>query len=135
LTRRFPATGGDAAVADEGAQAAAVQRAIRPEAVALSLFALVLAAGAAAIVVLLVARAAWPTWRLTSIGTRSDTTSPAPGRWPRLAAWLTRGNVPVTAAAGVRLALEPGRGRTAVPVRAALWYVPGRAIPGRCGPE
>jgi hypothetical protein len=28
--------------------------------------------------------------------------------------------VPVTAAAGVRLALEPGRGRTAVPVRAAL---------------
>ena len=28
--------------------------------------------------------------------------------------------MPVTAAAGVRLALEPGRGRTAVPVRAAL---------------
>jgi hypothetical protein len=28
--------------------------------------------------------------------------------------------VPVTAAAGVRLALEPGRGRTAVPVRSAL---------------
>jgi hypothetical protein len=43
LTRRFPATGGGAAVADEGAQAAAVQRAIRPEAVALALFALVLA--------------------------------------------------------------------------------------------
>jgi hypothetical protein len=31
-----------------------------------------------------------------------------------------RAGVPVTAAAGVRLALEPGRGRTAVPVRAAL---------------
>jgi hypothetical protein len=207
LTRRFPAAGGGAAVADEGAQAAAVQRAIRPEAVALALFALVLAvsallivgqaatrllatcspdipalaalgltrgqlmaaglikvgvataigaavaagvavaasplmpigaarlaepdpgvsadalvlaAGAAAIVVLLVAWAAWPAWRLTSTGTRTDSTSAAPGRWPRLTGWLAGAGVPVTAAVGVRLALEPGRGRTAVPVRAAL---------------
>jgi hypothetical protein len=50
LTRRFPATGGAAEVADEGAQAAAVQRAIRPEAVALALFALVLAVTALLIV-------------------------------------------------------------------------------------
>ena len=51
LTRRFPATGGGARfVADEGAQAAAVQRAIRPEAVALALFALVLAVTALLIV-------------------------------------------------------------------------------------
>ena len=207
LTRRFPAAGGGVFVADEGTQAAAVQRAIRPEAVALALFALVLAvtallivgqaatrllatsspdtpalaalgltrwqlmaaglikvgvaaaigavvaagvavaasplmpigaarlaepdpgvsadalvlaAGAAAIVVLLVARAAWPAWRNTSMGTRRDSTPAAPGRWPRLAAWLAGASVPVTAAAGVRLALEPGRGRTAVPVRAAL---------------
>ena len=207
LTRRFPATGGGAEVADEGAQAAAVQQAIRPEAVALALFALVLAvtallivgqaatrllatsspdipalaalgltrrqlmaaglikvgvaaaigaavaagvavaasplmpigaarlaepdpgvsadatvlaAGAAAIVVLLVAWAAWPAWRLTSTGTRTDSTSAAPGRGPRLTGWLAGAGVPVTAAAGVRLALEPGRGRTAVPVRAAL---------------
>jgi hypothetical protein len=82
--------------------------------------ALVLAAGAAAIVVLLVAWAAWPAWRLASTGTRWDRASPAPGRWPRLTAWLAGAGVPVTAAAGVRLALEPGRGRTAVPVRAAL---------------
>ena len=82
--------------------------------------ALVLAAGAAAIVVLLVARAAWPAWRNTSMGTRRDSTPAAPGRWPRLTAWLAGASVPVTAAAGVRLALEPGRGRTAVPVRAAL---------------
>ena len=175
LARRFPATGGGAFVTDQGAQAAAVQRAIRPEAVALALFALVLAvtallivgqaatrllatsspdtpalaalgltrgqlmaaglikvgvaaaigaavaagvaaaasplmpigaarlaepdpgvsadalvlaAGAAAIVVLLVAWAAWPAWRLTSIGTRTDSTPAAPGRWPRLTAWL-----------------------------------------------
>jgi len=207
LTHRFPGTGGGAFVADEGAQATAVQRAIRPEAVALALFALVLAvtalpivgqaatrllatsspdspalaalgltrgqlmaaglikvgaaaaagaimaagmavaasplmpigaarlaepdpgvsadalvlaAGIAAIVVLLVAWAVWPAWRLTSIGTRRDSTSPAPGRWPRLTAWLAGAGVPVTAVAGVRLALEPGRGRTAVPVRAAL---------------
>jgi hypothetical protein len=206
LARRFPATGGGAFVTDQGAQAAAVQRAIRPEAVALALFALVLAvtallivgqaatrllatsspdtpalaalgltrrqlmaaglikvgvaaaigaavaagvavaasplmpigaarlaepdpgvsadalvlaAGAAAIVVLLVAWAAWPAWRLTSTGTRTDSTPAAPGRW-RLAGWLAGAGAPVTAAAGVRLALEPGRGRTAVPVRAAL---------------
>jgi putative ABC transport system permease protein len=207
LARRFPATGGGAFVTDQGAQAAAVQRAIRPEAVALALFALVLAvtallivgqaatrllatgspdtpalaalgltrrqlmaaglikvgvaaaigaavaagvavaasplmpigaarlaepdpgvsadalvlaAGAAAIVVLLVAWAAWPAWRLTSTGTRTDGTPAAPGRWPRLTAALAGAGAPVTAAAGVRLALEPGRGRTAVPVRAAL---------------
>jgi putative ABC transport system permease protein len=184
LTRRFPATGDGAAVADEGEHAAAVQRAIQPEAITLALFALVLgltallivgqvatrllatssldtpalaalgltrrqlmaaglikvgvaaaigaavaagvavaasplmpigaarlaepdpgvsadalvlAAGAAAIVVLLVAWAAWPAWRLTSIGTRRDSTSPAPGRWPRLTGWLAGAGVPVTA--------------------------------------
>jgi hypothetical protein len=43
LARRFPGTGGQIFVADEGAQAATVQRAIRPEAIALALFAAVLA--------------------------------------------------------------------------------------------
>jgi hypothetical protein len=43
LARRFPATGGHVFVAVEGAQAAAVQRAIRPQAVAVALFALALA--------------------------------------------------------------------------------------------
>jgi hypothetical protein len=207
VARQIPATGGGAFVTDQGAQAAAVQRAIRPEAVALALFALVLAvtallivgqaatrllatsspdtpalaalgltrrqltaaglikvgvtaaigaavaagvavaasplmpigaarlaepdpgvsadalvlaAGAAAIVVLLVTWAAWPAWRLAAVGTRTDSTPAAPGRWPRLTASLARAGVPATAAAGVLLALEPGRGRTAVPVRAAL---------------
>ena len=43
LARRFPRTGGQIFVADEGAQAATVERAIRPEAISLALFALVLA--------------------------------------------------------------------------------------------
>ena len=206
LTRRFPATAGHAFVAVEATQAAVVQRAIRPQAVALALFALalavtallivgqaatrllatgslnhpaltalgltrgqliaaglieagaaaaigamvaagvavaasplmpigparlaepdpsvsadplVLAAGGATTVVLLVALAAWSAWRLTSArAPRSDRS--APGWRPRLAAWLASAGVTVTVAAGVRLALEPGRGRTAVPVRVAL---------------
>ncbi len=43
LARRFPRTGGEVFVADEGAQAAVIERSIRPEAVALALFATVLA--------------------------------------------------------------------------------------------
>src|SRR6185437_877081 len=205
---RFLATGGHVSVAVQGAQAAAVQRAIRPQAVALALFALalavtallivgqaatrllatgsldhpalaalgltrgqlmaaglievgaaavtgvivaagvavaasplmpvgparlaepnpgvsadplVLAAGAAVIVVLLVALAAWPAWRLASAGTHG---SGRPAAASRRLPWTARlgggTGLPVTVAAGVRLALKPGRGRTAVPVRAAL---------------
>jgi hypothetical protein len=207
LTRRFPATGGHVFLADENTQAAAVQRAVRPEAIALALFALVLAvtallivgqaatrqlttgslnnpvlaalgmtrgqltaaglievgvaaaggaliaagaavagsplmpigaarlaepdpgvsadatvlaAGTAAIVVLLVARAARPAWRLASTGARGSGTSAAPRPWSRSARWLAGAGAPVTMTAGVRLALEPGSGRTAVPVRSAL---------------
>ena len=207
LTREFPATGGHAFVADESTQAAAVQRAIRPGAVALAIFALVLAvtallivgqaaarllatssmtnpalaalgmtrgqlmatglaevgvtaaagavaaaavavaasplmpigaarlaepapgvsadatvlvAGAIAIVVLLVARVVWPAWRLTSASARgSDRQAAADQRW-RPSAWTAGAGAPVIVAAGARLALEPGRGRTAVPVRSAL---------------
>lgn len=43
LARRFPSTGGQVFVADESVQAATVERAIRPQAVALALFALALA--------------------------------------------------------------------------------------------
>ena len=207
LTRRFPSTGGHVFAADESAQAAAVQRAIRPEAVALAVFALalgvtallivgqaatrllatgsltnpalaalgmtrgqltaagltevgaaaaigavvaagaavaasplmpigaarvaepdpgvsanpaVLAAGAAAIIVLLSAWAAWPAWRLAAAGARVSGRPAAPGPRPRPAVWLAGAGLPVTMRAGVRLALEPGRGRTAVPVRSAL---------------
>jgi hypothetical protein len=37
-----------------------------------------------------------------------------------LAAFVTRSGLPVSVATGVRLALEPGRGRTSVPVRSAI---------------
>jgi ABC-type lipoprotein release transport system permease subunit len=43
LARRFPATGGQVFVADESAQAATIERSIRPQAVALGLFALAVA--------------------------------------------------------------------------------------------
>jgi len=207
LTRKFPATGGHVFVADESTQAAAVQRAIRPAAIALAIFALVLAvtallivgqaaarllatssmnnpalaalgitrgqrmamgladvgvtaaagaaaavavavaasplmpigaarlaepdpgvsadatvlvAGATAIVALLVARVVWPAWRLISPGARGGDRQAAADRRSRLSVWLASAGAPVTMTAGVRLALEPGRGRTAVPVRSAL---------------
>jgi hypothetical protein len=207
LTRQFPDTLGHAFVADQSTQDAAVQRAIRPVAIALALFALVLAvtallivgqvatrllaasslnnpalaavgmtpgqlmaaglikvgaaaaagavvavgvavaasplmpigaaalaepdpcisadttvlaAGAAAIVVLLVARVAWPAWRLATAGARPSGPSATMGSPSRLTAWRAGIGAPVTAAVGMRLALEPGRGRAAVPVRSAL---------------
>jgi len=207
LTREFPATGGHVFVADERAQAASVEQAIRPAAIALALFALVLAitallivgqvatrllatdslnnpalaalgmtrgqlmavglikvavagaagaimaagvaaaasplmpigtaalaepdpgvsadaavlaAGAAAIVAMLVTRVAWPARRLASAGTRPSG-APAVTR-PRSQSTARPAAIgaPVTAAVGVRLAVESGRGRTAVPVRSAL---------------
>jgi FtsX-like permease family len=50
LTRRYPATGGQVFVADQSVQDAAVERAIRPQAVALALFAAALALTALLIV-------------------------------------------------------------------------------------
>jgi ABC-type lipoprotein release transport system permease subunit len=204
LARRFPGTQGHVLVADENTQAATVERAIRPEAVALALFALVLmvtallivgqaaarllaassadnatlaalgmtrgqimgsrlvevgvaaaagamaaaavavaasplmpigtarpaepapgisadmtvlAVGAIAILGLLVARTAWPAWRLAS-AQGSHLRDVTASRRPLLARWLA--GAPVTIAAGAGLALEPGQGRTAVPVRSAL---------------
>ena len=206
LTRQFPATGGHVFVADENTQAAAIEHAIRPAAIALALFALVLAftallivgqaatrqlatgslhnpvltalgmtrgqltaaglievgvaaaagalaaagaavaasplmpigaarlaepdpgvsadatvlaVGTAAIVVLLVARVAGRAWRLASTAVRGSGTMAVPP-WPRSIGWLVRVGAPVTVTAGVRLALDPGAGRSAVPARSAL---------------
>jgi hypothetical protein len=80
----------------------------------------VLAAGFAAIVVLLVARAAWPAWRLASSWRAAARAPGPPSARGRAAAWLAAAGAPLTATTGVRMALEPGRGRTAVPVRSAL---------------
>ena len=81
----------------------------------------VLAVGFIAIVILLVARVAWPAWRLAS-ARRAAERDAAGERRPPLAGgrWLARLGAPVTAVTGVRLAFDPGQGRTAVPVRSAL---------------
>jgi hypothetical protein len=208
LTRKFPASGGQIFLSDEAGQAAAVERSIRPQAVALALFALILAVtallvvgqvasrlllaassdnrtlaalgmtsgellaaglaevgaavaagaatacgvaiaasplmpigparlaepdpglsvdaavltvGFAVTVILLLARAAWPAWRLASARHSAERDAAGmPGRRSQAAEWLARAGAPVAAVTGVRLALDPGQGRTAVPVRSAL---------------
>jgi hypothetical protein len=81
----------------------------------------VLLPGAVAIVVLLVASAAWPAWRLSGGRAASGAaTGRGPGSGSRLASWLAARGAPLAVTAGVRLALEPGRGRSGVPVRTAL---------------
>jgi putative ABC transport system permease protein len=210
LARRhqYRATGGQIFVADEATQAATVERSIRPQAVTLALFALVLAVtallivgqvasrqlltaardnptlaalgltrrqlaavglaevGAAAaagavlacgvaiaasplmpigparlaepdpgvsvdvpvltvgfigIVALLLGRVAWLAWHLASArrGAERDGAGTA-GRRSGAAGWLARAGAPVTVVTGVRLAFDPGQGRTAVPVRSVL---------------
>jgi hypothetical protein len=81
----------------------------------------VLAAGFAAIVILLLARVAWPAWRLASARQPAERDAAGmPGRRSQAAGWLARAGAPVTAVTGVRLAFDAGQGRTAVPVRSAL---------------
>lgn len=78
----------------------------------------VLGVGAIVIVGLLTAWAAWPAWRLASAQGRPFHGAATASRRPRPARWLK--DAPLTMAAGARLALEPGQGRSAVPVRSAL---------------
>lgn len=65
--------------------------------------------------------AAWPAW----VGARAEgdqlgTAAPRRARPSALADAIARAGLPPTTVAGVRLALEPGRGRTAVPVRSTV---------------
>ncbi len=206
LAKKYPATGGDVFVANLSDQAGQIERAIRPEAIALALFALVVALtalvimaqavlrqlrasridlttlgalgltrkqlwlisllqvatvavagtliavtlsvlaspimplgaarvaepspgfdvdaavaglGLVAIVVLLVAVVAWPSWRLVSETQATRDSRAAAPRSGRLA-WLSKSAVPVTASLGIREALDPGVAVGAVPVRSAL---------------
>jgi hypothetical protein len=82
----------------------------------------VLSLGAVALVALLVAWTAVPAWRAASVPAGVSATTELGGqRRPsglvRLAVGL---GLPAPATTGIRMALEPGRGRTAVPVRSAL---------------
>ena len=86
---------------------------------------LVFGVGVAATVLITIAATAWPTWRAASAGPATDGLGrPAlamPGwRRPQFLATLTSGIGSVTALLGIRLALQPGAGRTAVPVRSTV---------------
>ncbi|MGI9032583.1 MAG: FtsX-like permease family protein [Acidimicrobiales bacterium] len=77
--------------------------------------------GAAAVAVLLAAWVAVPAWRSASAGdTQLRPATPDARRASSLAVAMARSGLPATVATGLRMALEPGRGRTSVPVRSAL---------------
>jgi ABC-type lipoprotein release transport system permease subunit len=86
----------------------------------------VLGLGVATTVLATMAAAAWPAWRAVRVGrvragpAPAATSSAARSRGPRLAAKATAGVGSVTAVIGVRLALQPGAGRTALPVRSTI---------------
>ena len=77
-----------------------------------------LAVGGFACVLAVLLIAAFPAWRVS----RPRRGAPLP-RPSRLAGTLARIGLPPPAASGVRMALEPGRGRTAVPVKTTLGAV------------
>ena len=82
----------------------------------------VLGPGAFGMVALVAACAAVPAWRAarTPGSALGLLESPGTARPSRLAGVLACAGLPAAAITGVRLALDPGRGRTAVPVRSAI---------------
>jgi hypothetical protein len=77
---------------------------------------LVLGLGFVALVALVAAGCSWLGWRQLS----RSLTSVGPARTSRFGGAIARAGVPVPMALGTRLALERGRGASAVPVRPAL---------------
>jgi FtsX-like permease family len=82
----------------------------------------VLAVGAAAVAVGVLACAAAAGWRAARapVGSLGVTEVAGAERRSRVAAALAAAGLPPAAVTGTRLALEPGRGRTAVPTRSAI---------------
>jgi len=85
----------------------------------------VLAAGAAAIVVLLAGRVAVTAWRQAAARPAAPDAAEPARRRPRFADRLSLAGAPLAAVTGVRLALDPGGrasggARTSVPVRSAM---------------
>jgi hypothetical protein len=80
----------------------------------------ILGFGVVAIVVVFVLLVAVPIWRRAGESARSLGSSPRTERPSMILEWLHRAGAPASVAVGARLALEPGRGRTAVPVRSTL---------------
>jgi len=83
---------------------------------------LALGAGALVTAVLIIVAAAWPAWRAARAASRAPDASLTGGqaRPSMLADALARPSASPAVTTGVRLALEPGRGRTAVPVRSTI---------------
>ena len=80
-----------------------------------------LLAGAAAVVAVTVLAGAVPAWRATRQVDDTEGSPAGVGALPsRIVGRLARAGLPASAVAGVRMAVEPGRGRSAVPTRAAL---------------
>ena len=79
----------------------------------------ILLGGAAVLALLLAGRAAITALRVVRIRTGMPAAQAA-SRGSRIARWMARRGFPPTAVSGVRLAFEPGRDRTAVPVRSAI---------------
>jgi predicted lysophospholipase L1 biosynthesis ABC-type transport system permease subunit len=84
----------------------------------ISVDAAIVGLGALAVVVAVLALSAASAWWYSraSVVARDATT----GRPSHVSAWLRSSGTPVVAATGVRMAVEPGRGRTAVPVRSTV---------------
>jgi ABC-type lipoprotein release transport system permease subunit len=84
--------------------------------------AVVLGLGATATVVIVVALGAWASWRAAAASARRSGAAQDDARLrpSGVARVLARGGWPLSARVGVHMALEPGRGRIAVPVRTSL---------------
>lgn len=89
----------------------------------------VLLPGALTTAIVLLAAAALAAWRISGSGTPSDARDSASRRPSKLTAMAAGAGLAPTALTGIRMALEAGRGRTAVPVRPA-W---GAAVAGVAG--
>jgi putative ABC transport system permease protein len=83
---------------------------------------LVLGIGSVLVVIIVVAISAAPAWRAARQhgGALGLIEVPSPTRPSLTSRALRRLGLPPTAALGTRMALEPGRGRTSVPVRSAI---------------
>ncbi len=83
----------------------------------------VIAIGALSTFLIVVFVSALPAWRASRVSGNALGTAELRGadRPSAVAGFLSRTAFPPSATAGVRMALEPGRGRTAVPVRAAMF--------------
>jgi hypothetical protein len=79
--------------------------------------------GAAAVLLLVPVLSAIPAWRASRVAGTALGTAELPGsrRPSAIATLMARSAFPPSATAGVRMAMEPGRGRTAVPVRTTMF--------------